>query len=406
MRYHIGRRAACPAAGEDVGVRVARELGMSGRILLVDDEPRLLDGLRRNLRGRYVINTAGSGAEGLELARQSAQEGNPFAVIVSDMMMPGMSGAEFLTQARPILPDAVLMILSGQADLSSTISAVNNANLFRFLTKPIEPHDFMTALDAALRQHQLLTSERDLLQNTLTGAVDVLTDVLSMASPVASRRTERVRGVVRAAAEMLGVDDDWRLPIAAMLSHLGCIALPSHVLEQIEHGQDLEPAEREMWRNHPATARQLLSKIPRMEEIADWVAAQPTHQAAADAPGQAPADIAAAVLPAVAAFLVHHDAGLVGRDIARRLTDTDRYPETVVEAVLAAVAHQIPRGVVKELMVANLLPGMVVQDDVQTSTGLVLVRSGERVTDALIARLMNFAASVGVKEPLKVLVDA
>jgi CheY-like chemotaxis protein len=379
---------------------------MSGRILLVDDEPRLLDGLRRTLRGRYVINTANSGAEGLELVTQSAQEDNPFAVIVSDMMMPGMSGAEFLIQVRPILPDAVLMILSGQADLTSTISAVNNANLFRFLTKPIEATDFVTALEAALRQHQLLTSERDLLQNTLTGAVDVLTDVLSMASPVASRRTERVRGVVRAAAEMLAVDDDWRLPIAAMLSHLGCIALPAHVLEQIERGKDLEPAERDMWHDHPATAKQLLSKIPRMEEIADWVAAQPTSQTAADAPGPAPADVADAVLPTVAAFLVHHDAGIAGRDIARRLSDTGRYPTTVVEAVLAAVGHQVPRGVIKELMVANLLPGMVIQDDVETSTGLVLVRSGERVTDALIARLLNFAASVGVKEPFQVVVDA
>ena len=228
-----------------------------------------------------------------------------------------------------------------------------------------------------------------------------------MASPVASRRTERMRTVVRAAAEMLGVDDDWRSPVAAMLSHLGCIAIPTHVLEQVELGKDLEPAEREMWRNHPATARQLLSKIPRMEEIAEWVGAQPTYQIAADAPGEPPADIAAALLPTVAAFLVHHDAGVAGRDIARRLGESGgRYPATVIEAVLAAVGHQVPRGVIKELRVNNLLPGMVTQADIETSTGLVLVRRGERVTDALIARLMNFAASVGVKEPFNVLVDS
>src|SRR5664279_3284057 len=221
---------------------------MGERVLLVDDEQRLLDGLRRNLRGRYAISTATSGAEALTTLSDAAAEGTPFAVVVSDMMMPGMSGAEFLAQARVETPDAVLMILSGQADLTSTITAVNNANLFRFLTKPIEPADLITALAAALRQHELVTGERELLQNTLTGAIDVLTDVLSMASPGASKRTERMRTVVRAAAEMLFLQDDWRLPVAAMLSHIGCIAVPGQVLEQVDAGKDLEPAERAMWR--------------------------------------------------------------------------------------------------------------------------------------------------------------
>jgi DNA-binding response OmpR family regulator len=380
---------------------------MGDRVLLVDDEPRLLDGLRRTLRGRYVISTANSGADGLLALEESVREGNPFAVVVSDMMMPGMSGADFLGKARPVAPDAVLMILSGQADLTSTISAVNNANLFRFLTKPIEPEDFTRALDAALRQHQLLTSERELLQSTLTGAVDVLTDVLSMASPIASRRTERVRTVMRAAAEMLGLDDDWRLPVAAMLSHLGCIALPGHVLEQVDAGQELEAAEREMWRGHPEVGRQLLARIPRLEDVARWIGSQPMSVLAADAPGDPPEDdVAGCLLPAVAGFLVHHDGGTAPRDAARRLAHTGRYTPAVLEAVLASVGHLVPRGVITELRVNGLRPGMVIEDDVLTSTGLILVRPGERVTDALIARLANFAASVGVQEPFKVLVEA
>lgn len=379
---------------------------MSKRILLVDDEPRLLDALRRTLRGRYVISTANSGPEALSLIGKSLQEGAPFAVVVSDMMMPGMSGAEFLTRARPLLPDAALMILSGQADLTSTIAAVNNASLFRFLTKPVQGEDFAKALDGALRQNQLLTSERELLQQTLTGAVDVLTDVLSMASPIASRRTERTRNVVRATSETLGLDGDWRLPIAAMLSHLGCIALPTHVLEQVESNAKLDPAECKMWRNHPQTGQRLLARIPRLEEVAEWVGAQPMSQTAADEAGSAPEDVPASVLPTTAAFLVHHDAGLAGRDIARRLGKSGRYPTAVIDAVLTAVSHQVLRGVVTTLLVRDLLPGMITEEDVETSTGLVLVRRGERITEALIARLMNFTDSVGVKEPIKVIVEA
>ena len=384
---------------------------MGDRILLVDDEQRLLDGLRRTLRGRYVISTAASGDEGLAVVEASVQEGNPFAVVVSDMMMPGMSGAEFLTLLRPVLPDAALLILSGQADLTSTITAVNNANLFRFLTKPCETDDLARALDAALRQHQLLVSERELLQRTLTGAVDVLTDVLSMASPAASRRTERTRGIVRAAAELLGLDDDWRLPVAAMLSHLGCIALPQAVLERVDAGEPVVGAEREMWHAHPETGRRLLARIPRLEQVAEWVGAQPVGVTAADAPAPpilasgSGEDVAAALLPAVAAFLAHHDARTAPRDAARRLTATGRYPAAVIEAVLTAMAQQAPRGVPAEMRVHALRPGMVINGDVRTATGLVLVREGERVTEALIARLCNFAATVGVEEPFSVLIE-
>lgn len=378
--------------------------GTDGRILLVDDEPRLLDGLRRTLRGRYAVETAGSGDEGLALLAASVEHGVPFGVVVSDMMMPVMDGAEFLGRARRVVPDAVLMVLSGQADLTSTISAVNNADLFRFLTKPVSPEDLVTALDAALRQHRLVTSERDLLQRTLTGAVDVITDVLAMGSPSASRRTERVRAVVRESARMLGLDDDWRLPVAAMLSHLGCVAVPADVVDRIGAGQPVSPAERAMFRDHPVVGRRLLERIPRLEEVALWVGAQPTSTEAADAPGTPPEDVAACLLPAVAAFFVHHEDGTGPRDAARRLAATGRYPVQLLEAVLAAAGDLVPAGRRAEVRVHGLQPGMTIAEDVTTSGGMVLVRQGERVTEVLVTRLVNFAVSVGVTEPIRVLV--
>jgi CheY-like chemotaxis protein len=378
---------------------------MGERILLVDDEHRLLDGLRRNLRGRYVISTAASGAEALDLISESVAEDNPFAVIVSDMMMPQMSGAEFLSESRSLIPDAVLMILSGQADLTSTIEAVNNANLFRFLTKPIESADLTHALDAALRQHQLITAEKELLQDTLTGAVGVLTDVLSMASPILSHRTERVRDIVVSAAEALSLEDDWRLPVAAMLSHLGCIALPGHVVERVGQGRELSPAEAEMWDGHPRTGQQLLRRIPRLEEIADWIGGQPTNRAAADAQGERHPDFASAILPATAAILLHHDEGLTIREGARLLAQTGRYPQCVVEAVLTAAIRHTQGAAVTEVTVLGLRPGMIIEGDILTSTGLPLIRQGERVTEAMIARIYNFAKSVGIEEPLRVRSD-
>jgi YesN/AraC family two-component response regulator len=86
---------------------------MSERILFVDDEPNVLEGIRRTLRKQGEIYTAASGAEGLRVLSESA----PFALVVSDMRMPIMNGAQFLAKVREHAPDTVRMILSGQADL-------------------------------------------------------------------------------------------------------------------------------------------------------------------------------------------------------------------------------------------------------------------------------------------------
>src|SRR5690348_2261732 len=129
-------------------------------VLMVDDEPNILDGYRRALHGRFNVVSASSGAEGLTIAKQAFNQGTPFPVVVSDMMMPTMNGAEFLGRAREIDPEAIQLLLSGQADLESTISAVNNGKLFRFLTKPCAASDLELALTAALEQHRLIHAER------------------------------------------------------------------------------------------------------------------------------------------------------------------------------------------------------------------------------------------------------
>src|ERR1700712_1968104 len=101
------------------------------RILLVDDEPALLEGLERHLRKPFEVHTSTSAAQALELI---ALKG-PFAVVVSDMRMPHVNGAVFLARVREIAPDTVRLLLTGHADTESAIAAVNEGQIFRFLTK-------------------------------------------------------------------------------------------------------------------------------------------------------------------------------------------------------------------------------------------------------------------------------
>jgi hypothetical protein len=200
----------------------------------------------------------------------------------------------------------------------------------------------------------------------------------------------------------VGLGDDWRLHVAAMLSQVGCIAVPAPVLERIEKGTVLSDEDRRMYLGHPELAMQLLGRNPRLEEVADWIGTQITDIDDLK-PGELE-DPSQACFGAVSAFLAGYDVGLGVREIGRRLTDSGRFGDDVVKAVLGAAQVLSPKGVPQEVKVAGIRPGMVLDQDVITTTGLVLVRKGERVTEVLARRLENFALSVGVQEPIKVLV--
>jgi CheY-like chemotaxis protein len=379
------------------------------RVLLVDDEPRLLDGLRRALGRDFDITTATSGAEALERVKAAAAGGDPYAALLTDMQMPGMSGSTLLGQVHAIAPDTVLLVLSGQADLVSMIAAVNDSRLFRFLTKPCPSEDVGRALEDALRQYQLVGSERELIERTLNGAVEVLTELISTSSPLAFARTARVRKLTLAVTESVQVTDIWELRLATMLSQIGCVGVPYDILESIASGQDVTPAEQELYAAHPALAHDMLARIPRLERVAAWVGAQVVDvdearmpAAASRAGGQGfPGEV---VFALVTAFLAGLESGRGERELEAQLVRAG-FPTKLVAVVgQEAAALEVGR-TTRRVTARQLTTGMVLNQDVVTSTGLTLLRRGEPVTSTLAIRLQHFAGTVGLVEPISVLVD-
>ena len=129
---------------------------MTERILLVDDEPLILSGYRRGLGKQFSIDTATSGAEALELFDRTGD--NPYAVVVSDMRMPEMDGVELLKRLTVSHPQAIRIMLTGNSDQQTTMDAVNQGHVFKFLTKPCSASALREALDEALVQYR---TERD-----------------------------------------------------------------------------------------------------------------------------------------------------------------------------------------------------------------------------------------------------
>lgn len=130
------------------------------RVLCVDDEPALLNGLRLVLNRHYRVHIASSGKEALALLEQDPD----FAVIISDMRMPGMGGAEFLARACALAPQAQRMALTGESDLTSAISAINDGQIFRYLSKPCPPPQLLAAVQAAIERYNARALEQTSLR--------------------------------------------------------------------------------------------------------------------------------------------------------------------------------------------------------------------------------------------------
>ena len=138
------------------------------RLLIVDDEPHILSALRRTLAGR---NTTGKEAWQIEtfeqpqLALRRAQECT-FDLVLSDFRMPEMNGVEFLTRMRAVQPDTIRIILSGHTDLEALLGAINDAQIFRFISKPWADYDLKVAISQAL-QHRDLQVENQRLADII-----------------------------------------------------------------------------------------------------------------------------------------------------------------------------------------------------------------------------------------------
>jgi DNA-binding NtrC family response regulator len=220
------------------------------RILFVDDEPAVLAGYERTLRNKFEVTTAPNGEAGLAAIRDQGL----FAGVISDMRMPGMNGAQFLARAKALAPDTVRMLLTGYTDLNAAIEAVNEGNIFRFLTKPCAKDFLISAINSGVERYQLIRSEKDLLENTLMGSIKVLTENLSASSPEAFGRSMRIVNIVSHLVSKSEVKFSWRLEAAASLSLIGCITLDTSLLQRAFVGMTLSLQDQTRFDAHPQAA--------------------------------------------------------------------------------------------------------------------------------------------------------
>ena len=129
-------------------------------ILLVDDEPFLLESLaeelERHFGGDYQIEAAESGEEALDIIEELHEDGIEIAIVISDQVMPGLKGDELLSQIHLQYPNILKIMLTGQAEVDAVGNAVNSANLYRYLTKPWDVTDLILTIQEALKKYEYI----------------------------------------------------------------------------------------------------------------------------------------------------------------------------------------------------------------------------------------------------------
>jgi len=374
------------------------------RILFVDDEPNVLNAIRRQLGSNFKLEMAVGPKEGLAALKKKG----PFAVVVSDLRMPLIDGIQFLTKVRDMSPDTVRIMLTGNADLDAAVKAVNEGNVFRFLTKPCAEKELISVLSVGLEQYRLVTAEKELLEKTLKGGIEVMTDLLSMANPEAFGRSLRIRRYVAEIASKLMVPSIWQMETAAMLSQIGWFLLPAHTMQRLYDGKNLSPDEAKTLAMNPMISADLLNNIPRMEAVAEIILYQEKHY---DGSGQ-PEDkrrgnaipLGARILKVALDFDLLEVKGVTrGMALAEMEGRHGWYDPEVLQAMEKVIGIE-KNYQVREAACSELRAHMILAEDLCASKGQLLISKGRELNEVALNRLKHFYQNSGVREPVRVLV--
>jgi response regulator RpfG family c-di-GMP phosphodiesterase len=378
---------------------------MEEKILFVDDEENILAALRRQLRKEFNLETANSGPEALEILSTHG----PFAVIVTDYRMPRMDGIQFLRQAQEICPEAVRIMLTGQADLNTAIEAVNDGNIFRFLTKPCPTDKLVNAVTRGLVQHRLIQAERDLLEKTLKTSVTLMTELLSLANPLAFSRALRIRRVIREINAQMILNGAWEYEMAGTFSQIGCISIPPEILRKVSENLPLTNTEERIYLSHPNIGCRLLANIHRLESVAVMVKYQNRAFSDYDKKNRSILERKEILGGQILHLAIDYDqlilSGLEHTEAVQALTARGgEYNPDILDALIST--EVIFENWIFRTVESSLLEmGMILNEDIQTLTGEVIGFKHQEITKTLLERIQIAVEECGVLEPIPVIVQ-
>lgn len=378
---------------------------MVPKVLLVDDDEAILTGYQRNLRKRFDLDMVTNGASALELMSSETS----YAVVVADMHMPSMNGLDLLKQVRESCPDTTRIMITGDADQRTAADAVNHGQVFRFLAKPCHSDDLIEAIEAGVRQYQLVRAEKDLLEQTLSGAVESMTELLSAVDPKAFGSAQLLKYRAVRVARILKAEREWEIGLAALLSPIGRMTVSPKLLLRSNGNGPLTKEERALLERVPEFGARLIRRIPRLEQVAEMVLYQSkgfdgSGFPAGSVQGQE-IPFGARILKPLADVIRDEQDGDLGHALDRLLAHRSCYDPEILQVVKDFIeaemglnsVHRAP-GIPTPL--DQLKEGQVLAAQVVTEEGMIVLLPGIRLSMGHIQLLQNLAELLNLREPI------
>lgn len=409
-------------------------------ILFVDDETNILNSLRRLFRPlNYKIHTAESGVEALALL-----ENEPVDLVISDMRMPQMDGAQLLEQVRAKWPNILRILLTGYADVGSTIAAINKGEIYRYIAKPWDDNDIVLVVRHALERKALEQEKRRLelltirqneelkelnaslenkvqartaeLQQTMTfveqaheelkksflTSVRIFSNLFELRAGHLAGHSHRVANLARALAQHMGLSESeiQDVVFAALLHDIGKIGFPDSLLDK--PFSSLSSEERLQVMKHPETGQIALMSLDKLKSAANLIAA---HHERFDGSGF-PHSLAGEEITLGARILAvsnDYDALQYGTIFPQKYTASMaaefivksaglRYDPDVVEAFNHVIAEITTKQseLAQEVSVSHLKNGMILARDLTAPNGFLLLSRNHVLDTYMINKLRQF----------------
>lgn len=419
-------------------------------LLFVDDEANILSSLKRLFRPfGYRIFTAESGALGLEIMQREAID-----LVVSDMRMPEMNGAQFLEKVRAKWPDTVRILLTGYAEISATIDAINKGQIYRYVSKPWDDNDIALIIKHALQQKVLereklrlenltlkqnaelkdlnenletkvnerteelrkamasLEVMHDKLKKGFITSIRVFSNLIEMREGGMAGHSRRVADLARSLAQKLGMNsaEIQNVFLAGLLHDVGKIGLPDRLLEK--PFTNLTPDERSEVIKHPIKGQTALMALEQLQGATKYIRA---HHERFDGMGY-PDRLVGLAIPLGARILAvanDYDSAQFGTLLTKHLKQVDavtfiiegrgrRYDSQVVDAFMDVMGkEQIATRPGNEITLTSnqIKPGMVLSRDMTSKTGELLLAKDYILDEQLIEQIMSYEL---MSEPLAI----
>ncbi len=421
-------------------------------LLLVDDEPSILNALRRLFRPQgYRILAAEGGAAALELVANDTVD-----LVISDMRMPGMDGAQFLERMRRLQPHAVRILLTGYADISSTIAAINGGEIHRYIAKPWDDNDILLVVREALARRDLELRNRELTELTQrqndelrslnanlegrvrqrTAEIEQINDMLNVAYAELksnfmlsmqifaglmelrhngmSGHSRRVSGWAKRVCSILKLDErtSQNIYIGGLLHDIGKIGFPDSLLDKPVSLMSADETAR--YRKHPLNAEAALMPLVQLQPVAKLIRSQHERYDGNGFPDGLEADeipLGARVL----APIIDFENLLAGTLAERRFSVEDatasirrgagsRYDGKVVDALIEALKQPLDESRDDRcISAAELVVGMVLSRDLVSPRGTLLLAAGYLFDARVVRQVREYVQREGAKLTLYVL---